>query len=410
MNYIKKLIKSIESSDQEYKTSWANETIKKLEVQSTINKQKNNIVHFVMDSEYTNKFMLDYKSSPSGAQKFILFGDIKNNKMLDQSIEADLHYASINISNGKISIDQKTRALIESADIIIVHYMFWFYPALISGLNRNALVWWEAWGNDYIHLISNKYIDDINMQVASYYGLDLSVFNPVEVLKSDPLITFIKTRVSCFFGFLYDYEKIKQKYDIDCAFVESMISNPTDHLEKNINHKHDKIIIGNSLNPTNNHFSLLLQLSNIGYDGKLYIVSSYGYDNKFYLDSLKSFAYEAFGTNAIFLEDYMKSIAYEKLISESKYMMFNHLRSQGCATALTSIYHGNGFYITKDSMLLKQLHRLFENTNIDISSIINSFSTDSPIKLKELNTNKREILEFKKVIDSRNIMKKALSI
>jgi len=406
MNYFHSLYNEISNDHKKYNTDWADSSLCQIERDDFFKLEKTDVVHFVMDSEYVNHFILNYKSSTRGNQYFLIFSN-SHIQFLDRKLLRSefCHIAQTQLINGTIVLDGKSTNIIRRSKIIVIHYLFWFYPSIIKKINRTASIWWEVWGGDYLPYLIDEYIDPINMEVASYYDIDLSIFNPKQSKTSLELLAFIKNDVDYYFGFKLDYDLFKAKYDIRATFVETTIPNPTGFENVLSNKKEDRFIIGNSFNPTNNHFSAILFLSQSGYNGNVYIISSYGYSNKKYRESLEDFARSAFGSKVFFVDQYMKSIDYQRFMSNSQAVLFNHIRSQGSSTALTAIYNETNLYMREDSFLAKQYIEMCKNV-VEIKDLISTYGTT--VNLNSRFTYK-DLHLFKLFFKEKSIISKCLS-
>lgn len=382
MNYFHSLYNAVLDDYKKYNSKWAISSLDRIKNDVKFNDKKTNVVHFVMDSEYINKFILNYKSSDNGDQHFLIFSN-SNIQMIDSQLikNSFCHIVSMNISGNNFFLDNKSINIIKNADIIVIHFLFWFYPIIIKKLNNTASIWWEVWGGDYLHYLIDDYIDPINMEIASYYDIDLSVFNPRKMKLDINTLDFIKNDVDYFFGFKMDYQIFHEKHNLRAIFIETTIPNPTELKITHSGKKKSRFIIGNSFNPTNNHFSAVLFLSQSGYDGDVYIISSYGYSDAKYKKSLEDFSRSAFGERVFFVDKYMKPKDYQCFMSESQGVIFNHIRSQGSSTALTAIYNKTNLYACEDSSLIKQYVAMCTDI-INIDGFVSKYKTSIDLNYK----------------------------
>ena len=202
--------------------------------------------------------------------------------------------------------------------------------------------------------ILDKYIDPINLETARWYEIDLSVFDPDKV-RSESVIDFIRTRVDFYCGSRLDYQSLKNKYNIRATLIETGMKNPTGSVfiqdQGGDSEKQNFVIVGNSMNPSNNHFSALLALSEANYSGEVYVISAYGYNDEKYRRSLAHFAHSAFGDKAKFLDNYMRPADFRNFVKTASAVILNHLRSQGASTALTALEVGTNLCMRRDTHL-----------------------------------------------------------
>ena len=148
MNYLRKMVSVLEDLESRYTLAWSADTKHSLRQNDLYSKDQQNVVHLVNDSEYTNNQISLYSSIQGEQnQKFITF-NLTVPTYIDTRLSppGSLHFGRVQQTESGFIIDHKSCLLLQKADIIIIHFLNWFYPLVISAAQIKASIWWEAWG------------------------------------------------------------------------------------------------------------------------------------------------------------------------------------------------------------------------------------------------------------------------
>jgi hypothetical protein len=252
---------------------------------------------------------------------------------------------------------------------IIIHGLFsrlfniilFFQPWLLKKS------YWVLWGGDlYTFKLDKKNI--------------LWHFN--EIFRSYIIknIGFITTTVPG------DFELAKNWYNTKAKYIENLMYQShvfrDSNLIKCLNYKKNCIYIqiGNSADPSNNHFDIIDKLIKYKeYNIKFFCPLSYGDEN--HKKNVINYGINKLGKNFYPIVEFMQFEEYNNYMSSIDIAIFNHDRQQGMGNIIGLLSLGKKIYM-KDKITP---YLYFENLNINIYSI------DSDIKVSKLA--KKEVLE-----------------
>lgn len=243
-----------------------------------------------------------------------------------------------------------------SADKIILHGLFSFQIILILALNPKLLKksYWVIWGGDlYTFMFPKK-------------GLKYKL---KEVLRS-----FVIKRL----GFLLTYVKgdvdlARKHYSAGGQYLETIgyLSNviPSNILVSN-NKKNINILVGNSADPSNNHFDALDKLAKFKNENiQIYAPLSYG--NKEYAKKVIDNGSSLFGDKFIGITEFMPYGEYMYFLKDIDIAIFNHKRQQAMGNTINLLAMGKKVYLREGTTQKEFFNDLavqtFNIDNIDIS-------------------------------------------
>lgn len=119
--------------------------------------------------------------------------------------------------------------------------------------------------------------------------------------------------------------------------------------------KERSILLGNSLDPNNNHIDLLKLLEERKIHCKVYIPISYPKEYVEYKTKLKEFAATLKTITVVFLEDFLPKQEYFRIFDECSIAIFGHLRQQAIGNVYHIFYSGKKALFFKDSLNYKYL-------------------------------------------------------
>lgn len=248
------------------------------------------------------------------------------------------------------------------ARIIVFLYLF---PSFLKKS------YWCIWGGD-LYCYRNR---DKNPSLLKrlYYHMDSKVKGNFKGYITDT------------FG---DYQLTKIFYDSNGNFHENFLypSNLYENINiKNISNKTLNIQIGNSGDPSNNHFAILEKLKKFNYkDIKLYCILSYGGNEKYKKELIEQ-GKIIFGNKFIPILDFMKYDEYMKFLSKIDIAIFAHDRQQACGNIISLLGMKKTVFIKSDVTTYQQYQRLGLNIKdfYDLTEL-KEFSLDILEKNKEI--------------------------
>lgn len=126
----------------------------------------------------------------------------------------------------------------------------------------------------------------------------------------------------------------------------------------------NSILLGNSLDPANNHIDILDTLEKRSIRCNAYIPISYPV-NDAYKKSLKDFASKLKYVQVHFLEDYMPLSDYYKIIDGCSVAIFGHIRQQAIGNIFRMFYTGKKILLYKNSIA----YNYFQKKNLHLFTI-----------------------------------------
>lgn len=251
---------------------------------------------------------------------------------------------------------------IYQADLLCIHFLHPdLYPLLNSGKIKIPVLW-IGWGGDYYWLIDScKNFDIFLPETAKLLKLPLqnSVIQVV-IKKLKKLFRHNKfktvNKITHFSPtFQEEYDLIKSTYTgFKPEYVEWNYGYITPELIQKYSSYYctdDKILIGNSATPTNNHADIFLQLESVLKGKKIILPLNYG--DKNYKLKVKTAAIQRFGSNVQILDSFMPVDDYDRILLQCRNVIVGSMRQQAVGTIITSMYMGANIFIFKDSINYK---------------------------------------------------------
>lgn len=255
-------------------------------------------------------------------------------------------------------------------DFAILHSLC-YSPTFLNRLNIPVL--WASWGFD----IYSDYYDLIQKPIS------LSLYKPLSNKFAENHPKTIHDKIIVFlrkFGVLSKRQKefntLINKIPYISVVLEDefeMIKKPYPHFKKfpfrymgQVISKEDfqpaqisnKILLGNSLNPTNNHLDILKILEKRTIKCEVYIPISYPAGYKVYKDALKKYASELKYVTVFFMEDFIPKEEYFRIIDQCGVAIFGHIRQQAVGNISRMLLKGKKVFLYKDSIIYKSFTSL----------------------------------------------------
>ncbi len=121
-----------------------------------------------------------------------------------------------------------------------------------------------------------------------------------------------------------------------CYYSQELMDFPNGKIEKN---NLNKLFLGNSGTPTNNHVEALRFLKENKYSGEIYCPLSYG-GGKQYVDNILKLGFELFGKRFKPIRDFLPLDEYQRIIAECGIIWMNHKRQQAAGNLFVAFYTG----------------------------------------------------------------------
>jgi hypothetical protein len=166
----------------------------------------------------------------------------------------------------------------------------------------------------------------------------------------------------------YDYLKNQVKYLP--PFLPYPIGGIVPNLERKPVNIENKILVGNSRAPENNHLEILLILEKTGFCGEVILPFSYGIKDS-YSEKLKE-KVKLMPLNIKFLEDFLPYNEYIDTVTSCSVAVYNSYRQMALGNILISIFNDTKVYLSEKNISYKW----FENLGFKIYSIETQLTKD----------------------------------
>lgn len=152
------------------------------------------------------------------------------------------------------------------------------------------------------------------------------------------------------------YQKAIYPFNNDFKYIESLILGPKDEIY---------IQIGNSADPSNNHFEIIDLLSKFKSEKiRIYAILSYG--DSIYAQKVNKYGKKIFGDKFVGIFDFMSIDKYWSYIKDIDILIFNHKRQQGLGNITMLSYFEKKVYIRKD---ISSWNYLTEDIELKLNSV-----------------------------------------
>lgn len=118
-----------------------------------------------------------------------------------------------------------------------------------------------------------------------------------------------------------------------------------------------RILVGNSLNATNNHADILEKLNSLGKKIEVVLPISYG-GKEPYKKALKEFVSHLENIIPIYLDSFMERIEYQKILDSCDAAIFGHIRQQAVGNISYMISYGYKVFLYKESVCYQHFKNL----------------------------------------------------
>lgn len=278
------------------------------------------------------------------------------------------HYQTYNeFKNSGFSFEKVSR--------IFIHYLGGYAVDFILDNKSLAPYYWFFWGADGYALKSVR--NDLLLKKTKIYSKGsisfyqrwrlkfIKKFLKFESRKKEALksIDYCCTWVEGDYRLIQDMGFTQLKfYFFSYLSAKELFNNNL--ANKELDFGNLRILAGNSLNVTNNHFEIIDFVSEI-FDEKTEVVFPVSYSgSKIYKQKIISYAKKHL-TNPKFLEEFMSMENYLYLINDCDIIIFFHLRQQAANNSLSLLWMGKILIMHPDSTLFK----FFEAQGLSVISM-----------------------------------------
>lgn len=358
--------------------------------------------HLVPDAPYTDPYV----------EKCLLYGPESKNTFvcLSDNVKYIKDSSVIILPNNKQSIESIVNELNKPNEYnnLVINYLSHEFAQIINKVNNDSLTLiWPVWGGDLYNLpkFSNKiydrysatflkinYADDLKKKIFRWYKHKFKKwhFDYLDHYEAIKKIDYCCTMIDA------DQELIQQNFNAKIKRLEFSItgiedfSNAIDS-QNEYPEKENIIQVGNSADPSNNHFEILKKISATNFSGKVYSPLSYGQEN--YSAQLQIDVRKTFTINDLeFMGEFLPREQYFKKLSTTGFAVMGHKRQQSFGNSLALLFFGAKLFLQKKSPIYKQFKK-WGLIVFEIDAHLNSKTLSMFLSIDEQKKNRAIIIE-----------------
>lgn len=327
------------------------------------------IIHFCPNDKFIKYAVEKFNSSKESISDFYIVENGKGKTVLGKNI----HYVT-KLELIKLVIFSKIKG-----DVAIFHSLPNLFCMIVLLLRKIKTKVWIGWGYDYYrHWGKDIYIDYKvkNSSKNKIIELCIKFLNPYK--RFDYFSPVLKSEFDIFKAIL----NARFKYvDWHYGSQKTIIKNNTDLVEKELG---SNVMVGNSLDPSNNHYDVLKRIDSNREN--IILPISYGGSK-----SYKSWLFNKLREHDCEtqkLEEFLDSSQYLHILASCNVLVLNHIRQQGVGNVALALSLGITVYLNKSSPLYLELRSkgfyIFETDSISNESNLLRLSYNEIERNKEL--------------------------
>ena len=341
-------------------------------------------VHFIIDSVYSQLFISEVKKRfPNGVNVFYC---LKNTQL------KHLDSNDITIINpySFFSFIIKTFKIVNSKKIskVYLHYLNNYHTIVCLLCLRKIPIYWGYWGGDLYSDINYQLYDENTLnyfkkpQKSSLVRKIYLIFRKYAI---EHKITFITMKLQNEFKILQEYYRTKIKR-IDFEYPNPIEQEGVIHENNTV----PNILVGNSGDPGNNHYSIFKCLAKINLDFNTVVPLSYGKEE--YVKAMNEKGKLLLGEKFHPLLQFMSPDEYQKVLNTIDICIMNHYRQQGLGNIRYLLQTGTKIFLNP----LNPLYQYLVDNGIKIyrTSDLNEREAFCPLKMEIKKENSRIIREL----------------
>lgn len=358
-----------------------------------------NILHICMDEKFIDGAITMFTSLKAVNSSFYIYSEKKNisfvkndNIIIFSSFEKILSLANRN-----------------EYDVVMIHSLFVPYYIV---LQIKIPIIWSTWGYDiysdesaplkkifsaslYKLKTRNLLEDSSQNNFSGLTGLFFLLKNKMRNLKEQYKYTRIAKKTSFFATVLpEEFESIKQKFPTASYCPFHYFSEPLrcSKASRSTQFKPNRILLGNSNDPTNNHYDILEKLNSLNTSLEIIIPFSYPFKDSEYNNRLPKEAENFKNLKITFLKDFIERDKYFQLIDSCSTAIFGHIRQQAVGNITYCLMTGKKIFFYQDSILFRH-YRDYGYTIFSLEKDLNKKELETDLSSSGQENNKKKCSE-----------------
>ena len=267
-----------------------------------------------------------------------------------------INFEAKNLFNEDLS-QEKYHNLINQFDLVCFHFLDTKYYQLLKTKKIQIPTFWIGWGGDYYWLIDTLKDFEIYLPKTKKWAQN-SAYNLIDFLVKDLKKLKRKKNATILNQLDYFAPALSSEYDLIKSnykkfkpelvhFNYGYLNNQVIQQLEKLHVAGEKILIGNSATPTNNHLDVLDDLKGILQEEKLIFPLNYGKDD--YKKMLMHFIHNNF-EKAEILKEFVPNDDFNRILMQCQNVIMGNKRQQALATILLSLYMGANVFLYEKSV------------------------------------------------------------
>nr|WP_106783734.1 TDP-N-acetylfucosamine:lipid II N-acetylfucosaminyltransferase [Lysinibacillus timonensis] len=312
-------------------------------------------VHLMIDSPYSENFIrFVNKHYNNSHHKFILVTNDGKCKFIKKN-DKNLQLFSFKDKNTIIEI-------LKNSNKIFVHFLLDYFCELISLPEIEGDIYWSIWGSDLYSTIdyqlygtnTNEFLLSNSIPHISE-SVSFSVIRRRAIRKLNVILTNLP----------YEFDLVNKNFLTVARHERFIYPTLISNLYKNDQYKeksckknkdHYTFLIGNSGDPSNNHFEVFNLLKKFSHHSKFKLIVPLSYGEPKYIEKLIEKGKEMFGDNFIPLTDFLPEQSYIEVLNEVDVAIMNHYRQQALGNIIVLLSLGKKIYLNDKSPVFQMLN------------------------------------------------------
>lgn len=310
------------------------------------------IIHIIVDDKFIDVAWEVFERESPGKNKFILLGRKKKLKYIKRAPVTFMR-------------EKELRLFLKenSSSPLILHWMDNKKIKLLSTLKKTQKIAWIGWGGDYYSLI--KGFESLESKTRSIYEtLRGNIFKKIREFESELRHSYYRSllrrnlkKLDYFLPVIYeDYLLVKESNPDLPPYLPWNYGSIEELCPENTPISGEAILVGNSASINNNHTEVIDVLSSLPSKNRVVCPLSYG--DRRVAGFITRYGKEKLGDSFIPLNNFLPLNDYLKLLSETRFLIMNHIRQQGFGNIWFGLVTGRIVFMNSSSPLYEGLKKM----------------------------------------------------